>query len=64
MNEESSRDQRRFIEDISHVKPHEDKWLVDHESEEKMIHVFEEKVDAVKAASEMARNSPIKDCDS
>jgi len=29
-----------------------------------MIHVFEEKVDAVKAASEMARNSPIKDCDS
>ncbi|MCP5456664.1 DUF2188 domain-containing protein [Mesotoga prima] len=52
------------MEDISHVKPHEDKWVVDHESEEKMIHVFEEKVDAVKAASEMARNSPIKDCDS
>lgn len=46
------------IEDIYHVKPQEGKWIVDHESEDRIIHVFDEKVDAVKAASEMAGNSP------
>ncbi|MDD3682188.1 MAG: DUF2188 domain-containing protein [Mesotoga sp.] len=46
------------MEDIYHVKPHEGSWIVDHESEERIIHRFDDKVDAINAASELARNSP------
>ncbi|MBN2252121.1 MAG: DUF2188 domain-containing protein [Kosmotogaceae bacterium] len=46
------------IEDIYHVKPHEGSWIVDHESEERIIHRFDDKVDAVAAASELASSSP------
>jgi len=46
------------IEDIYHVKPYEGLWIVDHESEERIIHRFDDKVDAIVAASELASNSP------
>ncbi|HDP77711.1 MAG TPA: DUF2188 domain-containing protein [Mesotoga infera] len=47
-----------IVEDIYHVKPHEGSWIVDHESEERIIHRFDDKVDAISAASELASNSP------
>ncbi|PZC52526.1 MULTISPECIES: DUF2188 domain-containing protein [unclassified Mesotoga] len=46
------------IEDIYHVKPHEGSRIVDHESEERIIHRFDDKVDAITAASELASSSP------
>ncbi|MGC9321635.1 MAG: DUF2188 domain-containing protein [Kosmotogaceae bacterium] len=46
------------IEDIYHVKPHEGSWIVDHEIEERIIHRFDDKVDAIAAASELASSSP------
>lgn len=48
------------IEDIYHVKPHEGSWIVDHESEERIIHRFDDKVDAITAPSELASSSPEK----
>lgn len=47
-----------IIEDIYHVRPHEGSWIVDHEGEERIIHRFDEKVDAITATSELAGSSP------
>lgn len=47
-----------ITEDIYHVRPHEGSWIVDHESEERIIHRFDEKVDTITAASELAGSSP------
>ncbi len=47
-----------IIENIYHVRPHEGSWIVDHESEERIIHRFDEKDDTIIAASELAGSSP------
>ncbi len=48
----------KVIEDIYHVKLHEGSWIVDHESEERIIDRFDDKVDAIAAASELASSGP------
>ncbi|WP_367361957.1 DUF2188 domain-containing protein [Mesotoga sp.] len=47
-----------IIENIYHVRPHEGSWIVDHESEERIIHRFDEKDGTITAASELAGSSP------
>lgn len=44
------------IEDIYHVKPHEGEWIVDHESEDRILYRFDNKGDAVEKAVELARS--------